>query len=55
MLEEHFRRTLLLSDDSFSMFVTRPLSATLLGVTAALLLLLAAPALRRGRQTVFRG
>jgi len=34
MLEENFRRALLLSRGSFSIFVTRPISATLLGLIA---------------------
>jgi putative tricarboxylic transport membrane protein len=36
MLEENFRRTMLLSRGSFSAFVTRPISATLLSVIAIL-------------------
>ena len=54
MLEEQFRRTLLLSDGSFLVFVTRPLSATLLGVTILLLVLMALPTLRKGREVAFR-
>jgi len=34
MLEEHFRRAMKLSRGSFEVFVTRPISATLLGLTA---------------------
>jgi TctA family transporter len=34
MLEENFRRALLLSRGSFATFVTRPISGTLLGVIA---------------------
>jgi TctA family transporter len=37
MLEENFRRALLLSHGSFSIFVTRPISATLLAVIAGFL------------------
>ncbi len=54
MVEEQFRRTLLLSDGDFSIFLTRPLSAALIGVTAALLLLMALPSLRKGREEAFR-
>jgi putative tricarboxylic transport membrane protein len=54
MLEEQFRRTLLLSDGDFSVFVTRPLSAVLIGVTVTMLLLMALPALRRGREKAFQ-
>lgn len=38
MLEEHFRRSLILSDGDFSVFVQRPISATLLGLALLLLL-----------------
>ncbi len=34
MLEEYFRRALLLSRGDFSVFVTRPISATLMGIVA---------------------
>jgi TctA family transporter len=34
MLEENFRRALLLSRGSFGIFVTRPISGTLLGLIA---------------------
>jgi putative tricarboxylic transport membrane protein len=34
MLEENFRRALLISHGSFSMFVTRPISGTLIGLVA---------------------
>jgi len=35
MLEENFRRTMLLSRGSFSIFASRPISATLLGLIGA--------------------
>jgi putative tricarboxylic transport membrane protein len=54
MLEEQFRRTLLLSDGDFLVFVTRPLSATLIGVTVLLLVMMALPTLRKGRESAFR-
>ena len=38
MLEENFRRAMLLSRGSFTVFVTRPISATLLGVILVLIL-----------------
>lgn len=37
-MEEHFRRTMLVSRGSFDVFVTRPISATFLGVTLLLLI-----------------
>jgi putative tricarboxylic transport membrane protein len=38
MLEEYFRRAMLLSRGSFGVFVSRPISATLLGLVATLIL-----------------
>jgi putative tricarboxylic transport membrane protein len=38
MLEENFRRTLLLSRGDFSVFIERPITVVALGVCAALLL-----------------
>jgi putative tricarboxylic transport membrane protein len=54
MVEEQFRRTLLLSDGDFTVFLTRPLSATLIAVTVVLLLLMALPSLRKSREETFR-
>ncbi|OZI33100.1 hypothetical protein CEG14_19835 [Bordetella genomosp. 1] len=53
MMEENFRRALLLSRGEFSTFVTRPLSASLLAVAAVLLVLVALPALRKKREEAF--
>ncbi|SAI19849.1 membrane protein [Bordetella ansorpii] len=53
MMEENFRRALLLSRGDFSSFVTRPLSASLLGAAAVLLVLVALPALRKKREEAF--
>jgi TctA family transporter len=47
MLEENFRRTLLLSRGSFSVFVERPITAVALGVCAFLLLWTVWGSLRR--------
>ncbi len=49
MLEENLRRALLMSDGSFAVFVTRPISLAFLAVTALLLLAMVMPAVRRGR------
>ena len=38
MLEENFRRAMLLSRGSFNVFVTRPISGTLLAVIGTLIL-----------------
>ncbi len=53
MMEENFRRALLLSRGEFSTFVTRPLSATLLALAGILLVLVMLPALRKKREETF--
>ncbi|KRC68796.1 Tripartite tricarboxylate transporter TctA family protein [compost metagenome] len=53
MMEENFRRALLLSRGEFTTFVTRPLSATLLAMAAILLVLVMLPALRKKREEAF--
>lgn len=53
MLEEQFRRTLLLSDGDFTVFVSRPLSAGLLAVALLLVLLMSLSAWRRTREKAF--
>jgi putative tricarboxylic transport membrane protein len=50
MMEEYFRRALLISRGEFTVFVERPISAALLAIAAALLASLALPALGRLRQ-----
>ncbi|HLI20736.1 MAG TPA: tripartite tricarboxylate transporter permease [Stellaceae bacterium] len=47
MLEDNFRRALLISRGDASVFVTRPISLGILIATAALLVVFCAPALRR--------
>jgi TctA family transporter len=47
MLEENFRRSMLVSGGDLSVFVTRPISAAFLAVSGALLLAALLPALRR--------
>jgi TctA family transporter len=53
-MEEYFRRAMLLSRGDPSVFVTRPISAGLLIVTAFLLLLMALPNLRKKREEAFQ-
>lgn len=53
MMEENFRRALLLSRGDFSTFVTRPLSASLLAVAVFLVILVALPAIRKKREETF--
>ena len=53
LMEENLRRAMLLSRGDFSVFVTRPISLTLLLLALALLLLIALPNLKKKREEVF--
>ena len=53
MMEENLRRTLLLSLGDPTVFFTRPLSAALLLMAAALVVIVTLPAISRKRDTVF--
>lgn len=53
MFEENLRRALLISRGDWSVFVTRPISASLLALSAALLLGMAFPAWARSRRAAF--
>jgi TctA family transporter len=50
MLEENFRRSMLVSNGELSVFVTRPISAIFLTVSAGLLLMVLVPAMKRARE-----
>jgi len=54
MLEDHLRRSLLLSDGSFMIFLEHPLSATLLAIAAIFLAFSLMPSIRRRRDEVFQ-
>ena len=54
MLEDNFRRALTIARGDPTVFVTRPLSASLLALAAVLLLIVVAPAVQRVRETAFR-
>jgi TctA family transporter len=54
MMEENLRRAMLISRGDWSVFVTRPLSLTLLLVAAVLLLMIVAPAVRKTREETFQ-
>lgn len=54
MLEEYLRRALLVSHGDPSVFLTRPVSATMLVLAAILLVLVMTPKLRRGRASTFQ-
>ena len=53
MMEENLRRALLLSRGEWSVFVTRPLSASLLAVAALLLIIVLLPAVKNKREEAF--
>ncbi|OGA43116.1 MAG: hypothetical protein A3G25_17365 [Betaproteobacteria bacterium RIFCSPLOWO2_12_FULL_63_13] len=53
LMEENFRRALLLSDGDFSVFLTRPIPLVLLVITGALLASILLPAFRRTREKAF--
>ena len=53
MMEENLRRTLLLAHGDWTVFFTRPLSATLLGIAAFLLILVMLPAFKQTRAEAF--
>ncbi|NUT14838.1 MAG: hypothetical protein HOQ33_10095 [Cupriavidus sp.] len=54
MMEENFRRTLLLSRGDFSVFTTRPLSLGLLVAAAALVAVVALPSIKAKREEAFQ-
>jgi TctA family transporter len=53
MMEENLRRALLLSRGDPTVFLTRPISAVMLGLALALLLIIAAPFIRKKREEAF--
>ncbi len=53
MMEEYLRRALLLSHSDPMVFIERPISAAMLGLSVIALLVVLSPALRRKREDVF--
>jgi putative tricarboxylic transport membrane protein len=53
MMEEYLRRALLLSRSDPMVFLTRPISATMLGIALLALIVVALPALRKKREEAF--
>jgi TctA family transporter len=53
MMEENLRRAMLLSRGDWGVFVTRPLSASLLAAAALLLVIVALPSIRAKREEAF--
>jgi putative tricarboxylic transport membrane protein len=54
MMEEYLRRALLITKGDATVFVTRPISATLLAVSAVALVIVLLPALKAKREEVFK-
>jgi TctA family transporter len=54
MMEENFRRALRISFGEFSVFVTRPISATLLVLAAVALVVVLSPSIRAKREEAFQ-
>ena len=54
MMEENLRRALLLSRGDPTVFVTRPISAVMLAMAVALLLIIVAPSIRKKREEAFQ-
>ncbi len=54
MMEENLRRALLLSRGDPTVFVTRPISAVMLGMSVLLLLIIVAPSIRKKREEAFQ-
>jgi TctA family transporter len=54
MLEENFRRSLIVSRGNWSIFIEKPICAGFLLLSAVLLLVMVMPAIRQGRDVVFR-
>jgi TctA family transporter len=54
MMEENLRRAMLISRGHWSVFVTRPLSLTLLVIAAVLLVMIVVPAVRKTREETFQ-
>jgi putative tricarboxylic transport membrane protein len=53
MMEENLRRAMLLSRGDATVFLTRPISAVMLGMTALMLLVIVAPSIRKKREEAF--
>jgi TctA family transporter len=55
LMEEYLRRAMTISRGDWSVFVTRPLSATLLAIAAVLLIIVFLPAISKKREEAFAG
>jgi TctA family transporter len=55
LMEEYLRRAMTISRGDASVFFTRPLSATLLGIAAVLLVIVFLPSISKKREEAFAG
>ena len=55
LMEEYLRRAMTISRGDWSVFVTRPLSASLLAVAAIMLVIVFLPAIAKKREEAFAG
>jgi TctA family transporter len=55
LMEEYLRRAMTISRGDWSVFVTRPLSASLLAVAAVMLIIVFLPAIAKKREEAFAG
>ncbi|MBH0239466.1 tripartite tricarboxylate transporter permease [Methylobrevis albus] len=53
LLEEHLRRAMIISRGDPTIFVTRPISATLLAIAVLVVIFAMAPSIRKKRQAIF--
>lgn len=53
MLEDHLRRAMLISGGDLTIFVTRPISATLLAIAAVALVVVSLPGISKKRDNIF--
>ena len=54
MMEEYLRRALLMSSGDFSVFVTRPISATMLVLSVTALIVVLLPSISKKREETFQ-
>ena len=53
LMEENLRRALLMGRGDWSVFVTSPISATMIGIAVVLTIVTALPSIKKKRQEVF--
>jgi putative tricarboxylic transport membrane protein len=53
LMEENLRRAMLIARGDWSVFITRPISGTLIAISVFLLMIAALPLIRKRREEVF--